>query len=883
MKKLILMLCILVTTLNADGKENLFYDQLDNIFSVKLDKELFKTKKVSSSDDKKSIFSVLSDTEWGGKIQFTGRISSILAGHTDAIYSLSYSPDGKYLASGSNNTIKIWDVNTSKETKNFIEYNYPILSLSYSPNGKYLASGVKVWDVNNGKGLEGFLGHRDLVTSVCYSPDGKYLASGSGDKTIKIWDTSSGKEVKTLIGHNSTVWSLCYSPDGKYLASSSLNDTIKIWDVSTGKEVKTLSGHSNNIYSVSYSPDGKYLASGSGDKTIKIWDVLTGKEIKSLTGHRYGVRSVSYSPDGKYLASGSDDETIKIWDALTGKEMKSLTVSSSYVRTVCYSPDGKYLAIGSNDGTIKIWEIIGTYKTIKARVNKKTNILNEAGEIIGALPQGIVSDIVLEDSQIYKPIKGSINTSDFELLYNNTHNVKFYTLTNTPVYIDTEKTKVLTNIEKGKIIDKFYYSFDLDMYYIEKGNIKGWISSKNIDILKKQYNKVTVINNNTNSYRIIDGMISSKYNSGDILEFDNVNSNNEYLYTENIGWLNKKDTMLIDETNKVDRFFVNNKDTKFSSDFTGYNYKNVAIGTEYKLLGTTDKYYLVESKSTREKGWILKSDMSFTKPDLNDPVILITSTNVDENNMLTISGKIYDDTAINSFLLNGNKMTTKPLNTFDKLSYIPEVGYSFNSQWFLIEGMENNIEIKVTDRDEKTYSKVLHYTPELKTVNLNEFQIENIVTKLPKLEYSMELKDENNDGVLSGTEKINLIVKVVNTGDGEAKNVNLKVNGTNPNLLYNNTYPLGTVKPNETKIAVIEIKGKDDNISLTKSNFDLAIEEANGFNPFPAKFSFNTEPKLNPKLEIIDYAIDDDNKNGQIEQGEKFDLYVLIQNTGEGE
>ena len=100
--------------------------------------------------------------------------------------------------------------------------------------------------------------------------------------------------------------------------------------------------------------------------------------------------------------------------------------------------------------------------------------------------------------------------------------------------------------------------------------------------------------------------------------------------------------MLIDESEKDNRIFANQTEVKFNSDFTGNDYKNVAIGTEYKLLGTTDKYYLVESKSTREKGWILKSDMSFTKPDLNDPVILITSTNVDENNMLTISGKIYD-------------------------------------------------------------------------------------------------------------------------------------------------------------------------------------------------------------------------------------------------
>ena len=95
-------------------------------------------------------------------------------------------------------------------------------------------------------------------------------------------------------------------------------------------------------------------------------------------------------------------------------------------------------------------------------------------------------------------------------------------------------------------------------------------------------------------------------------------------------------------------------------------------------------------------------------------------------------------------------------------------------------------------------------------------------------------------------------------------------------------YPLGTIQPNETKIAVIDIIGNDD-IAYGKALFDLQINEQNGFNPFPAKFSFNTEPILNPKLEILDYALDDENKNGQIEQNEKFDLYVLVQNTGEGD
>ncbi len=668
----------------------------------------------------KDLFSVLSDTRLG-EDKLIGELSKTLTGHIDEVMTVCYSPDGKYLASGSiDGTIRIWDVSSGKEIKTLAGRNGYIYSVCYSPDGKYLASGIsdktiRIWDVSSGKEVKTLAGHSDYVRTVCYSPDGKYLASGSDDKVIKIWNMSSGKEAKTIIGHSSSVRSVCYSPNGKYLASGGGDKTIRIWDVPSGKEVKTLAGHSDSVNSICYSPDGKYLASGSWDKAIKIWDVGTGKELESIE-HDYSVFSLCYSPNGKYLVSGSS-EIIKIWDATTGKEIETLEYHSGNINSVCYSPNGKYLACVSYENTIKIVEMWGTYKTIKALIKIKTNITNETGEIIGVLPQGIVADISIENKKIHKPLKGFINTSDFEPLYNNIDNVKFCTLENTPVYINAEKTKVLTNIEKGKIIDKLYYSFDLDMYYIENGSIKGWITYENIDILKKQYNKVTIINNNTNSYKVIGGMINSTYNSGDILEFDNINSNSEYFYSDSIGWLNKKDTMLIEETPKAERVFVNNKDTKFNSDFTGNNYKNVAIGTEYKLLGTADKYYLVESKSTGEKGWILKSDMNFTKPDLNDPVILITSTSVDKNNMLTISGKIYDDTAISSFLLNGNKITTKPLSTFDKLSYTPEVGYSFTSQWFLIEGMENNIDIEVKDREGKTTIKSLKYSSELKRLN----------------------------------------------------------------------------------------------------------------------------------------------------------------------
>ena len=298
-----------------------------------------------------------------GKDFFKGKLIKTLRGHSHSVRSVTYSPDGKCLASGSNDeTIKIWNMVTGKEVKTLRGHNDEVTSVTYSPDGKYLASGsykiIKIWNAATGREIKTLTGYNSWVLSVAYSPHGKYLASGGADNTIKILNMVTGKEVKTLRGHNDWVESVTYSPDGKYLASGSEDKTIKIWNAITGEEIKTLTGHNGYVFSVTYSPDGKYLASGSADHTIKIWNALTGREIKTLTGHTGSVLSVTYSPDGKYLASGSTDHTIKIWNAVTGEEIKTLTGHTGSVLSVTYSPDGKYLANGSADKTIKIWNAV---------------------------------------------------------------------------------------------------------------------------------------------------------------------------------------------------------------------------------------------------------------------------------------------------------------------------------------------------------------------------------------------------------------------------------------------------------------------------------------------------------------------------------------------
>ncbi len=286
-----------------------------------------------------------------------------LKGHTDAVMSVAFSPDGIQLASGSSDsTVRLWNPQSLQSQGELKGHTSYVQSVAFSPDGKQLASGswdctVRLWDLQSLQSQGELKGHGGIVHSVAFSPDGKRLASGSNDNTVRLWDPQSLQSQGELRGHTSYVYSVAFSPDGKRLASGSWDNTVRLWDPQSLQSQGELQGHTYRVMSVAFSPDGKQLASGSSDKTVRLWDPQNFQSQGELKGHTDAVMSVAFSPDGIQLASGSSDSTVRLWNPQSLQSQGELKGHTKVVHSVAYSPDGIQLASGSWDNTVRLWNL----------------------------------------------------------------------------------------------------------------------------------------------------------------------------------------------------------------------------------------------------------------------------------------------------------------------------------------------------------------------------------------------------------------------------------------------------------------------------------------------------------------------------------------------
>ena len=287
-------------------------------------------------------------------------------GHTSNVRSIAFSPNGKLIASGSEDKkIKLWDVDAGMELRSMGGNGGTITSLVFADD-RTLVSGddygnVKLWNIARGEEIitlerAGCHSRQSCLTGLALSDDRKTLAVAGKGEVITFWDIPSRREVNRLTAQQLSVKSLAFASSAGLLATAVQDGTILIWNIADSSR-KTLykSNDGAEVSSVAFSPDGKYLVGGSQDNFVRVWSVENNELMNAWAAHEGGVNCVIYNQDGGSIISGGNDNNIKIWKGYTGAQLLPALKHKLKIRAVASSPSGDLVTGGGNDSSVTLW------------------------------------------------------------------------------------------------------------------------------------------------------------------------------------------------------------------------------------------------------------------------------------------------------------------------------------------------------------------------------------------------------------------------------------------------------------------------------------------------------------------------------------------------
>jgi WD40 repeat protein len=294
------------------------------------------------------------------------------------VRALAVSPDKSAVAASRGNQIHIYDAGSGAYIRSLVNPDVKgpdgkavkaahmslVDSMAYSPDGKWLVSGsfqeIAVWDILTGQLRQRVTGFAHAVVAVAFALDSKLFAVAGGEPTvegeIKVFEVGSWRQVMDLKnGHSDTVYGVCFSPDNKMLATASADKFIKVWEVPSGKFVKSFEGHTHHVLDVGWMADGKLLASAGGDNTVKVWNFEKGEQERTINAHAKQVTRLLFVGKKSEFITGGGDSAVKKFNAANGGNIGNYGGATDFIYAIGASPDGLVIAAGGQEGIVRVY------------------------------------------------------------------------------------------------------------------------------------------------------------------------------------------------------------------------------------------------------------------------------------------------------------------------------------------------------------------------------------------------------------------------------------------------------------------------------------------------------------------------------------------------